>query len=68
MKTMLLAVAGAAALLAGCATPTPQPDNVLQSDNVDYRKVAVIDQIARTRGVTVKWLNYPQKRAGVTGT
>jgi outer membrane lipoprotein SlyB len=62
MKRSALIVAGVAALIcSGCAS-TPLIANSNQYDNIDTAKVATINAIARTRGVDVHWVNYPQRR------
>ena len=60
MERIVFIAAGAAALISGCASTR----NVADYDNgVDYRKVALINSIARARGVEVHWLTYPQRRS-----
>ena len=66
MKTLLLVADSATVLITGCAT-TPKNDTTAYDDNVDFRKVAAIDHVARVRGVTVKWINYPQKKSTAVG-
>ncbi len=66
MKTLLLVAASATVLFTGCAS-TPRNDTTAYDDNVDFRKVAAIDHVARVRGVTVKWVNYPQKKSPAVG-
>ena len=67
MKILLLAAASAAVLMTGCASTPKTADGIAYDDGVDYRRVAAIDHIARVRGVTVKWINYPQKRSTAVG-
>ena len=66
MKIVLIVAASATALIGGCAS-VPTTDTTGYYDNVDSARVAAIDNIARTRGVTVKWINYPQKKSSVVG-
>ena len=65
MKIVLVVLASATALISGCASYST--DNSAYDDNVDVRKVAAIENIAKTRGVTVKWINYPQKKSSAVG-
>ena len=52
------------AFLGGCATVQ---DNTALNDNVDFAKVAAIDRLANATGVTVRWINYPQKKPSAVG-
>ena len=49
--------AAAAAVPAESAGPSSYFD-----DQYDTRKIAQINAIARSRGVDVKWINYPQRK------
>ena len=63
MKRIVFIAAGVAALVSGCAST----QNVATyDDNVDYQKVALINSIARARGVEVHWMTYPQRRTPAT--
>ena len=66
MKIVLIVAASATALISGCASFSNMDPNAY-NDNVDARKVAAVEYVAKTRGVTVKWFNYPQKRSGAVG-
>ena len=61
MKRIVLIATGLTALLGGCASL--QQPQYAADDNVDYRRVAAIENAARSRGVEVHWLRYPQKKA-----
>ena len=64
MKRILFTAAAAilVAATAGCGTlPTQTADS-----NVDTQKVAMIDHAARTFGVRVIWIRYPQRKADPT--
>jgi hypothetical protein len=54
MRWMMLSLVAALAL-SGCASMAPY------SSNIDYEKVARVENAARAVGVSVYWLNYPQK-------
>ena len=58
MRRMMLWLAGAAALLPGCASVGPA-----YQSNIDFDKVARIETAARAVGVSVYWVNYPTKPA-----
>ena len=64
MKTVLIVAASATALISGCAS---LPSSDAYYDNVDTAKVAAIENVAKTRGVTVMWINYPQKKSSAVG-
>ena len=51
------------ATLVGCtSTPSQQaPGATATQDNVDWKRVGVIDSAARHAGVDVHWINYPRK-------
>ena len=56
MRWMMLSLAAGAMILAGCAsTTTPY------QSNIDFEKVARIENAAKAFGVSVYWVNYPQK-------
>ena len=63
MKIALVIAAGTVVLLSGCASVGPAPATQLTASdsNVDWRKMAAVDSVARARGVTVKWINLPEK-------
>ena len=65
MKTVLTAAAGAAGLISGCAFG-PNAETAAYN-NVDSAKVAAIENAAKASGVTVKWINYPQKKSSAVG-
>jgi hypothetical protein len=46
-----------AVMAGGCATYTPDP----RASNIDYEKVAHVENVARAYGVSVYWVNYPTK-------
>jgi hypothetical protein len=54
---MMLSLAAGALVLSGCAS-TGGKDYY---SDVDYGKVARIEQAARAVGVNVYWVNYPVK-------
>ncbi len=56
MRKALHALVAAAALLSGCAAVAPASES-----NVDFAKVARIENAARTAGVQVYWVNFPTK-------
>lgn len=63
MRIFLLAVA--ATVLAGCASAggaglASERSGAFRED-ADY--IAAVEQTARRRGVTVKWVNPPQRRS-----
>lgn len=72
MKTSLQAtlVAASAVLLAACATggvakaPAQQPAQSPNAISTDDLYVAMVERVARRRGVTVRWFNPPVKHAG----
>ena len=57
MRRMMLSLAAGALVLSGCATTT---SNDFYS-NVDYVKIARIENAARAVGVSVYWVNFPTK-------
>lgn len=67
MKTVLIALAGIAGLIliGGCASLSNADSTAY--NNVDAAKVAAIENAAKTSGVTVKWINYPQKKSSAVG-
>ncbi len=60
MKRALLVAAAMTVLASGCASFTARNTSL---DDVDTQLVAAIDHAARSRGVEVRWVNYPQRRA-----
>jgi hypothetical protein len=56
MRWMMLSLAATALALAGCAS---FPGD--SRSNIDYEKVARIENAARAAGVSVLWINYPTK-------
>ncbi len=60
MKSILLVAIGVTALISGCAF---NPNAAAVDDGIDYQKVATINNVAKSRGVMVQWLNYPQRRS-----
>lgn len=64
MKRISFAIVTTAGL-AGCAAlQVPSGSSV----ETDYARVQVIDHVARSRGVTVVWINMPQKVVKPTGS
>jgi uncharacterized protein YcfL len=59
----LIVIAAVALLLAGCAStgtpPVAKSDHLLRHDSV---YIAKVEQIARSRGVEVHWVNPPRER------
>lgn len=64
MRTTMKALfaASAVCLVASCAA-TPTPSVVEPVYELDLQKMAVIEEIAETRGVRVIWVNAPRKPA-----
>jgi hypothetical protein len=56
MRWMMLSLAAGALALSGCAA---MPGST--GSEIDYVKVARIENAARAVGVNVYWLNYPRK-------
>ncbi|GGK10268.1 hypothetical protein [Luteimonas terricola] len=70
-RTQAALIATSAVLLAACASgggmaskaapqPYQAPDHVVQ----DAEYVAIVERVARRRGVSVRWFNPPTKRVG----
>jgi hypothetical protein len=57
MRRMMLSLAVGALVLSGCATTTGND----YYSNVDYAKIARIENAARAVGVNVYWVNFPTK-------
>jgi hypothetical protein len=69
MKIALVVAASAVALMSGCATTTP-PVTIAQAsvtDNVDYARVAAVNNAARAQGVLIQWIHYPQSKKAAVG-
>lgn len=66
MKIVLIAAVSATALISGCASFSSK-DTTAYNDDVDNAKVSAIENIAKTRGVVVKWVNFPQKKSSAVG-
>lgn len=66
MKIVLIVAASATALFSGCAS-VPNADTTGYYDNVDSARVAAIEHVAKANGVTVRWVNYPQKKSSAVG-
>ncbi|MCE5232641.1 MAG: hypothetical protein ABFC67_01265 [Mizugakiibacter sp.] len=49
--------------LAGCAGETTKPQNLsgMYPGDVDWEKVASVNQWATTKGATIVWVNVPRK-------
>jgi|GEM_PF-2502825 len=68
MKIAIVVAASAVALMSGCATHStvapvaPQAATGPLDDNVDYGRVAAINNAARAQGLLIRWINYPQKK------
>ena len=56
MRRMLLSLVAGAVLLSGCASTGQE-----YRSNIDFGKVARIENAARAVGVQVFWVNYPTK-------
>lgn len=69
MKIALVVAASAVALMSGCATTTPPPTvaQLSVADNVDYARVAAINNAARAQGVLIQWVHYPQNKKTAVG-
>ena len=64
MNKLVLIAAVATCLVGGCASfNTTQYSKF---DGVDTQRVAAIDHVARSRGVEVHWINYPQLKGIVS--
>lgn len=59
--TMMAMAAGA--LLAGCATT--QPAQTSSRHQMDTAYVQTVEHMARNRGVSVHWVNVPERRVTV---
>ena len=68
MKIALVVAASAVALMSGCATTNP-PTTAQASvqDNVDYGRVAAINSAARSNGILIQWVHYPEARKPAVG-
>ena len=64
MKSIALIAAGLAALVGGC---TSVPRNAA-NDSYDAEKVAAVNSVARSRGIVVQWVNYPQRKTSAPVT
>ena len=64
MKRILFAIVTTAGL-AGCAALQMPAGS---SMDLDYAKVQAIDNVARSRGVTVVWINMPLKVVKAAGS
>ena len=64
MKIVLIVAASATALIGGCASFS---NTNAYNDDVDTAKVAAIENVAKGRGVVVRWLNYPQRKSSAVG-
>ena len=61
MKLVSLAlVFGAVTALAGCSTTAWNSPQTATSE-IDYAQVNAINNVARSRGVQIYWINYPRK-------
>ena len=56
MRWMMLSLVIGVVLLSGCASVAPE-----YQSNIDFAKVARIENAARAVGVQVYWVNYPTK-------
>ncbi|MBK8739090.1 MAG: hypothetical protein IPO58_01200 [Betaproteobacteria bacterium] len=58
MRWMMLSLLAGTVLVSGCASlPTES------RSNIDFAKVARIENAARAAGVSVYWVNYPTRQA-----
>ena len=57
MRSLMVSLAAGALILSGCASTGTY------ESNIDYEKVARIENAAKAVGVQVFWVNYPQKSA-----
>jgi hypothetical protein len=65
-RLMLLGAVGAAMVgLTGCAS-TPATATSGYAYQTDFAKMSAVEDLARKRGVTVIWLNAPQKMVPVS--
>jgi uncharacterized protein YceK len=58
MRWMMLSAVAGAVFLSGCASVATETRS-----NIDFAKVARIENAARAVGVSVYWVNYPTKPA-----
>jgi hypothetical protein len=63
MSQSLAVIVLISATLVGCASSSSQgaPGTKVAGDDVDWKRVSVIDAAARHTGVDVHWINYPRK-------
>ena len=62
MKLVSLALAlSAVTALAGCGTTASNSPQAATTTDIDYAQVNAINNVARSRGVQVYWINYPRK-------
>ena len=64
MRTFCLAVLATAFAFSGSAIATPDTAQPGHRD-IDHKKVAVVNKIARHRGVRVIWVHLPTKKKAV---
>lgn len=65
MKKAMLPAVATAALLAGCATAPPDPQERVV---VDQQKIDLVESWARAKGVTVLWMNAPMRTVRTPAT
>lgn len=67
MKNIAL-ITGAFALIGGCASLPGGPNQPMAAydDGVDAQKVTAINNASRGRGISIHWVNYPQRRSSAS--
>ena len=71
MKSFVLVAIAATSLLGACASTQTASNNAVASTgyapnaygrDLDARRINAINNVARTNGVDVHWINYPEAR------
>ena len=57
VRKMMTSMALVALVVGGCATY----NSSVNTSNIDYERIARVENAARQYGVSVYWLNYPTK-------
>jgi hypothetical protein len=65
MRTFCLAVLATAFAFSGSAIAAPHAAQPQEHRDIDHKKVAVVNKIARHRGVRVIWVHLPTKKKAV---